>query len=450
MKAIKLSGIVPGSIAQCDHFGPNGELLVAEGAVITDRHIAVLQRRNIEQLFVQSGPEEGRADHCEKRLKELETFDLEAESTDHAGPDEKPLPPPTEDLLTLLESAPVQALDDRLGEVGEEDGPSGTALNRSEKQITPADRTVEYKSQILLSYKDALGSTVRILNRLADGASVCVAEVRAIVETFVEVFISDRNILLNISATRPEGEDYIYNHSLNVCLLSINIAASYGYNKNQVVEIGMGALLHDVGMLRIPKRIRCSEKQLSRDDWYEVQKHPVLSLHLLERVNGLPESVGFIAYQIHERVNAKGYPKHRGDRLIHRYAKLVQVADVYEAMTMPRPHRKPQMPYTAMENLIKMAKFGLVSDEFVRAFIIYASLFPVGSLVQLSDKRIAKVIHANGSEYTRPTVSVLTETNGSVVPSSEIVQLDLRTSAVGILRPLPFDCLPDSDLMSGF
>ncbi len=450
MKAICLESIVPGSIAQRDHFSEKGELLIAEGAVISDRHLEALRRRNIQELFVQGSMQEDPGDDIAQTLADAAELDLELQASDHGKPADPTLLPGREGLEHLLRSEKALNLDSRIEAKQESDGPSGIALNRLANLSARSHRSSQYKSAITISYRDALYQTKNILMRLADGGSVRGSDIRSIVEQFIEIFISDHNILLSISGTPHQGDDYLFNHSLNVCLLSINIAASYGYNKDQVTEIGVGALVHDVGMLLIPRRIRCSEGKLSEDDWYEVQKHPILSLHLLEKVIGLPNSSPFIAYQIHERVNARGYPKRRSDRLIHRHAKLVQVADVYEAMTMMRPHREPLLPYKAMENLLKMAKCGLASEECVKAFLEYASLFPVGSLVELSDKRIARVIHANKNRFTRPVISVITDLSGNLLPEDQTVMIDLRESPLRVSRPLPAEVVPGIDLLYGF
>ena len=154
----------------------------------------------------------------------------------------------------------------------------------------------------------------------------------------------------------------------------------------------MGALLHDVGMLLIPEEIRFKKGRLSKDEWYEVQKHAILGMHVLEKIPNLPESALYVAYQTHERENGKGYPKQRTGRFIHAFAKIVQVADVYESLCSQRDYRPPYLPYRAMELLIKMSVRNLLSIDFVKAFLAYASLFPIGSVVELSNHCIARVV----------------------------------------------------------
>jgi HD-GYP domain-containing protein (c-di-GMP phosphodiesterase class II) len=452
MKPISLDAIEIGQVANNEYYSSKGELLIAKGTSVTARHIELLRRRKILELYVPTTEDEEIQSILKKEFEDLGDLDLsdsERKSSSSSLPSD--LKRGKEGLEQLNQSAMVLELDRKMEQAVSSDGPAGPALKDGARQISVQERSREYKKGVTGSYEEALAVTTRWLDTLARGEMVYGKEIRTTVGRFVELFVTDKNILLNISGTKALTDDHVYSHSLNVCLLSINIAASYGYSREQIEEIGIGALLHDVGMLLIPRAIRLSEKRLGEDEWYEIQKHPIIGLHLLEKVRGLPASVPFIAYQIHERINAKGYPKRRRGVLIHRYAKVVQVADIYEAFTSPRPHRPPYIPYKAMAALITMSRQNLVSQDFVKAFLEYASLFPVGSMVQLNDKRIAKVIGANGSSYAKPVLSILTDTSGKPLSANQVYQVDLRVDTdCQVVKALPADYLRNVDLMDGF
>ncbi|MBD3393034.1 MAG: HD domain-containing protein, partial [Chitinivibrionales bacterium] len=354
-------------------------------------------------------------------------------------------------LQQLNRTSITTELDELLKRGRTVDRPVGPSLGKNAVEITARERTDKYKGDIQMQYQAALGEVGHVLNSLAKGSAIDGLQVIDVVKRFVKVFVTDRNILLNISGIKHTGDDYFYHHSLNVCLLSINIAAAYGYSEKQVVEIGMGALLHDLGMLLVPKEIVQKKGRLAQEEWYEIQKHPVMGLHLLEKIRRLPESVPYVAYQVHERENRTGYPKQRTSRLIHQFAKIVQVADVYEAMSSPRSYRSAFIPYESMERLIKMTRQGLISGEFVKAFLRYASLFPVGSLVQLNDQRIAKVIRANGDSYAKPIVSILTTTEGKVLPKPAVKEENLSSNIeLFISRALSPNHVAELSIMDGF
>jgi HD-GYP domain-containing protein (c-di-GMP phosphodiesterase class II) len=204
-------------------------------------------------------------------------------------------------------------------------------------------------------------------------------------------------------------------------------------------------------MLLVPREIFLKKGRLTKDEWYEVQKHSMLGLHLLERVKKLPASAPYIAYQVHERENGQGYPKQRSGRFIHNYSKIVQVADVFESLSSPREYRAPYIPYRAMEVIIKMSKRCLLASEYVKALITYVSLFPVGSLVELSNHTIAKVISANESHFTKPVVSVIADHEGNLLPAEKIYRIDLAGDhALQITRAIESNQLPGLDIMHGF
>jgi hypothetical protein len=130
---------------------------------------------------------------------------------------------------------------------------------------------------------------------------------------------------------------------------------------------------------------------------------------------------------------------------------MAQVADIFEAITSPRSYRPARIPNEGIIQLIKMSKTGMIPDEFVRAFIEYTSYFPVGSLVELSDRRIAKVIQANKEFIKAPVVSILTGPAGNVLDKNNIRQIDLsHEKTLQIAKPLPSGYLKDINIMDGF
>jgi HD-GYP domain-containing protein (c-di-GMP phosphodiesterase class II) len=325
------------------------------------------------------------------------------------------------------------------------------ALRQAARQIAVNERTPQHIEAVTASYADAIASSKAILDYLSDGVKINEDLVRNVVDRFVKTFLTDKSILINIANTKAWEGEYLYNHMLNVCLLAINIAAAAQYSREQIVEIGIGALLHDVGMLLVPEDIRFKKGRLTKDEWFEIQKHAILGLHILEKFTHIPETAKFVAYQVHERENGKGYPKQRAGRLVHKFAKIVQVADIFESLCSPREYRLPYIPYRAMELLIKMSSQNLVSGEYVKAFLTYASLFPIGSIVELNDHRIAKVVQGNELTYVSPVVSIIADHQGRFLEKSRIYQVDLSTDAsVRIDKALERDDLPEIDIMFGF
>lgn len=463
MNTINLKSIEPGSIAPVNFFSAKGELLIAKGTSITRRYLEMLESRNTEELYYSPGSEEEEVAYLIKHgIKNLILSELPAFETGRTSQETEPekpfvpldiqkVKPGKQGLEELSNSSLALGLDEKFGKQNTSDEPVGEALKNVANQMPVTERTEQYKTGVSDSYQASLKEVESILNLLVSNKNARLDDVAKIVRKFVRIFITDRNILLNISNIRPETDDYLFHHSLNVCLLSINVAASYGYSEQQIIEIGIGALVHDIGMLLIPESIRMKPGKLTADERYEIQKHPVIGLHLLQNIKGMSDRIAYIAYQVHERENAVGYPKQRASHLIHRFAKMVQVADIYEALTSRRPHRPACMPCEGVVKIVQMAKTGLIASDAVKAFLEYVSLFPVGSLVLLSDNRIAKVVHANKEALHLPMVSVLTDENGELLDKGKIHQLNLnKGSGILIRKGLPFNFLKNVGMMDGF
>ena len=464
MKKIDIASLAPGIIAEENFYTESGELLVSKGVKILQNHIDAMLRRNIFEVYLKNFEEDELHQILSAKFEELDELPIEKginaaeEESGPAGqraaldlPQLKCIMPGEQGALQLIKAKKVLELDSKLTAGRAPDRPIGPPLKDKARQISVSQRTEEYKRKISLTHEEAAAYVRSVLNALADDKRIDLSDVRSLVKLFIKTYLTDRSILLNIANIKcPEG-DYLYHHTLNVCLLAINIAAAARYSERQILEIGMGALLHDVGMLLVPEDIRFKKGRLSKDEWFEVQKHAILGLHLLEKAERVSDSVLYITYQTHERENGKGYPRQRSGRLIHSFAKIVQVADVYESLCSQRDYRPPFIPYRAMELLIKMSSRNLLSMEFVKAFLAYASLFPIGSVVELNDHRVARVVEANELHQAKPVVSVIIDPRGNVVPKKRIYQVDLsKETNIQIIRALEPAHFPQFDIMYGF
>ncbi len=467
MGVIQVNQLKPGSTTHTELLGRAGEVLVHRNVKLTESVLGALVRRGISEVYTQEADEEIKR-ILSTKIVTLDEIELDAPAEEEEEIDSQILREQPAKALQdyeelrnvsrgkegfnqILQTKKVREMETRIENTAQfPDRPIGEALIASTTEATARERTPEYKTSVASSYQVALDLTRTILNGLRDGSSFDGNAIARIVEEFVKTYVTDKNILLNISGIKSSSEDYIVHHSLNVCLLAINIAAAAGYSRRQVVEIGMGALLHDIGMMFIPQGIRTKRSDLTQSELYEVHKHPILGLHLIEKVGGMPDSVSYVGYQAHEREDGRGYPKGRSGRCLHYYARIVMIADVFEALSSPRSYRLAYNPYKAMEILLACVQKGLFKAELVRSFIDYTSLFPVGSLVRLNTNEIAKVVKANGKHHTRPMVSVLADPTGRPLPDSEIRQVDLsRQKDIRVVQA--FDCERlDIDLMKGF
>lgn len=257
---------------------------------------------------------------------------------------------------------------------------------------------------------------------------------REVITSFVDRLILDRDLLLTvIGMKRTEGE-YLFDHGMNVALLSMAIGAQHGLTPDQVVELGSGAVFQDVGMLELGEDVRLAPRAFTTDERERLRNHPAHTLSYLQRVSGLSDLARFICYQVHERADGSGYPRGRSNMTTHLYARIVGVADVYCAMTRPRPHRPPIMPHGAIKQILTEGHAGKFDRQVLRSFLDCVSVFPIGSIVELSDGRPVRVIRPNAGAHTRPVVA---EIDSEDNPAGDPIDLS-QSSGLKIVRELRY------------
>ena len=263
-------------------------------------------------------------------------------------------------------------------------------------------------------------TVTQVCESLQAGRKVPAGDVRRSVERFVDMAAVDYDLLPFIVAMQNPKDEYLFDHCVNVALLSMAMGYQLGLDRPNITEIGLGGMLHDIGMLRVPESIRLAKRSLTEDEWREVRRHPLHTLDMLADLRGIPLAVKFVGYQAHERIDGGGYPRSRLGQQLHRYAEIVALADVYAAMTHPRPYRKAILPYHATKQILINGGADKFDRLLVRAFLDTVSLFPIGSRVSLSDGRSARTLRANPGRHTRPVVEELTDDG---CPTGHIIDL---------------------------
>lgn len=246
-----------------------------------------------------------------------------------------------------------------------------------------------------------------------------------LVHQFLNIFSHDRNILLTLAQMPSSLHFNAAEHSMKTSIVALTIGTAMGYSEEQLVELGVCTLANDFGMLFMEPLVN-QVGPLNSESLLKLRSHPMISANIIEGVRGMPSMSSLVAYQVHERENGTGYPKQRHGRFIHDYAKIIAVADVFQAFCSPRAHRPAFKPHEAMTKIVGMVRIGSLSAEVVKSFMRYTSIYPVGSLVRLSDARLARVILAHENEVKYPTVSILRDETGRNLKAVEVYQVDLR------------------------
>ncbi len=223
---------------------------------------------------------------------------------------------------------------------------------------------------------------------------------------------TNSNILLNLSHLK-KYDHYIFSHVVNVSVLSLIIGRELGLSALELRELGMAALLHDIGMTKIEREIYDQKERLTPEQWQEIKRHPKLGADSLGDTEDFSEAVLRGIREHHERCDGSGYPQGLVEAEIHLFAKIIAVADVYDACISLRKYRARLTPRDALENLFKQSKlFGM---EILKAFISAMAVYPIGTFIKLNTGEIGKVIGISHGEPFRPELSIYYNRSGELL-----------------------------------
>ena len=178
-------------------------------------------------------------------------------------------------------------------------------------------------------------------------------------------------------------DNYIFSHSVNVTIYSLAMAVKLGYNEKQLNEIALGGVLHDIGKSNIPLDVLNKKQKLSEEEFTLIKKHAEYGFEILRRMPSISLLSAHCAYQHHEKLDGSGYPRGLKGEEIHPYAKIMAVADVFDALTSKRAYRNAMLPHEAMEILFTGANTHFES-EIIQTFRQSVATYPIGVTVKLN------------------------------------------------------------------
>lgn len=307
--------------------------------------------------------------------------------------------------------------------------PSEKKFEDEPESLSKAIRAKENQENLIKvknAYENVIFFTKGIINNLREGRTVEGKDVVRIAETILDRLHVSNEILLsliNIFVFYGEREDYFYSHSVNVAILASNLGLSLGYNEPKLIDLCASCLLHDIGLLKIPREITAKLSKLSPEEYNLIKKHPLYGLEILKYVKDPPKSAPQVIYQHHERVDGKGYPEGRIGDEISEFAKIASIAEVYESITHPRPYREHKIiPYDAVKMIVQEVKSSF-EPKYVRVFLNFVTPYPLGTFVLLSSREIGKVIGINDNIPLRPIVEVYFDSDGKPPENPRIIDL---------------------------
>jgi HD-GYP domain-containing protein (c-di-GMP phosphodiesterase class II) len=249
-------------------------------------------------------------------------------------------------------------------------------------------------------------------------------------ETVVTPMVA--SILRNPSALSclvrlQKKDDYLYHHSLGCLVWATVLGRHVGLSREDLKVIAMGALLIDVGKIRLPGSILRKAGELDPDEETLSRRHVEYSLDILKETGGLDPRVMQMVATHHERYNGTGYPRGLKGSEIPVFGRIAGLVDTYDAMTTPRPYAKAMSSYDAFRQLRKIADVEFQA-ELIDQFTLAVGVFPTGTLVELNTGEVAVVTKQNRIRRLRPEIMIIMNANKELLET--FLELDLNKESV--------------------
>ena len=394
--SFSVAELVVGRRLQFPIYEPGGLLLLAEGSIVTARFKQLLVTRGIRAVVLSQSDADGMKSQAEPEvcLPVISQIDNDL----------------TKKLDAMVESGQLFMKE------------AGPPFRDRIIQHGCNGYSRERRDLLVKEHAETCSALDAMIKAAVNGEPPSAEKVAAVVAHYMTNLTSDADCALDVARQAGHYAE-LAEHCLQMSLLGMAIGIEMGLAEEDIRNIGLSGLFHDWGMALVSPQIRHASRLITRAEFLEIQKHPIHTLEFLRSVAGIPSFVPLICYQVHERTDGTGYPRGRERDNIHPCARILHVADVYLALISPRPFRKPLMPYAAIECLLRQVREKMVDAEVVRALLHVLSLFPIGSLVRLSDGSTARVLRRNGSNYSSPIVLIVEDANGDPTDSLDESQI---------------------------
>lgn len=336
-------------------------------------------------------------------------------------------------LLSLLggetQSAPRERLTEissRLNEAKIEnfqlDAPTETQTDRefNEEAKAAANRT----------YSQSVAVTKDVINSVRIGKTPNIRKIKRVVQGIVDQVLNEETSLIGLTAIR-DYDEYTFTHSVNVCIFSIALGRRLGMTKIQLYELGLAALMHDIGKSRVPLDLLQKTGELTDEEWKWMAAHPWLGVLVLFQFRRQQEELSYramtVCHEHHMKIDLTGYPKVIRPRQVSLLSKIVSIADGYDAATSRRVYKtEPLAPSAVLEEMRDNPRRGL-DQVLVKAFINLLGIYPVGTLIVLDTFELAVVSasNANPEALSRPIVKIISDAQGNRISPPLVVDLGI-------------------------
>ncbi|MEY8262569.1 MAG: HD-GYP domain-containing protein, partial [Bermanella sp.] len=328
-----------------------------------------------------------------------------------------------------------------------DDSPHAIAIEESDKQLKgklediateqkPRAKEVSFEQEFEKAsqmHHEAINMVSNAMEAAKTGNIVDLDNIENMAENFMDSVERNQNALACLSRIR-EKDSYLMEHSVNVAVLMSILGKYLQLERVYLHQCVTGALLHDIGKVLIPDTILHKPGKLTHDEFAIMRRHASYSKRILQKNHGFPQVSINVAGQHHERLDGKGYPDGLQGDAISQEARMASVVDIYDAITADRVYHKGMPPSVALKRMLEWSGPHL-DTKYVHAFIKAIGVYPVGSLVELSNGLAGIVIKENPGSI-KPIIKVMYNVKQNIYAQVTTLDLSLKTCGEHIIRSL--------------
>lgn len=261
----------------------------------------------------------------------------------------------------------------------------------------------------------------KLFNDTRLGKNILMTDVSKMVYPLADSIFRNPDTLTLLSNIQ-EVDENLEAHSINTCILSLTFARHLGLDKSKMYELGIAALLHDIGEIQIDAEILRKRGNLSGEEQKILQSHCALGATALSEINGIPQSAVSVAQNHHERTDKSGYPNKLGGEKIGFFTKIISVVDVYDTLTTGLASQPALTCSDALKNMYDWRE-GLFDAEIVEEFIQCLGIYPIGSAVELNTGDLGVIVSISEKNRLSPSVMLIKNIEGKTYLPPRIVNI---------------------------
>lgn len=286
--------------------------------------------------------------------------------------------------------------------------------------------TIEEVIKVEKIHKRTKEVTKKVMTDIRMGRSLDSDSAKDVVNELVMTCIKSPAIFPNMTRLK-DFDDYTFTHSLNVSIISIALGRRLGKSPAELNHIGMAGIMHDLGKMKIPEKILNKPGRLNEEEFRIMKQHPVRGYDLLKYYTNFNEDILLAVLQHHEKADGSGYPGGINEKQISPMAKIIAIADVYDAVTSDRVYHNGKSPAEALKLIFDGAGRHF-NDKLVKFFINIMGIYPVGTLVMLDTHEMGVVFDTKSEDMLKPVVIIISNEKGSRVTP---YLFDLKKQSIG-------------------